>query len=262
MTREPTGWDREHQAVRRGSYGASGGRYPTYAVARSGGSPSALDRGALRASRACWCSSSSASRSRSSGRGTCAHARSVGGVLEAELVADDVIAPVLPRDPDLLAGPMHGRSTTSVVDAVVRADVRSDPGIKRVKIWGTRRHRPVLERPASRSAWSPARRTTSRRPSRAGSRATSPTSRSPRTRASDALASKLFETYVPVRMRPDGPVVGVVEVYRDYYVIQAEIDRFAAPSRSRSASGCCRSTCCCSRSWWAPPGRCASRTSS
>ena len=38
------------------------------------------------------------------------------------------------------------------------------------------------------------------------------------------LASKLFETYVPFRFAPDQPVVGVVEVYRDYSTIQAEID--------------------------------------
>ena len=39
-----------------------------------------------------------------------------------------------------------------------------------------------------------------------------------------ALADKLFETYVPIR-DANGDIYGVVEVYRDYGVIQAEIDR-------------------------------------
>ena len=39
------------------------------------------------------------------------------------------------------------------------------------------------------------------------------------------LGSRLFETYVPFRIGISGPVVGVLEVYQDYTVIQAEIDR-------------------------------------
>ncbi len=40
-----------------------------------------------------------------------------------------------------------------------------------------------------------------------------------------ALGNRLFETYVPFRIGMTGPVVGVIEVYQDYSVIQAEIDR-------------------------------------
>ncbi|HYT30890.1 MAG TPA: ATP-binding protein [Actinomycetota bacterium] len=39
------------------------------------------------------------------------------------------------------------------------------------------------------------------------------------------LGSKLFETYVPFRFTPGGPVVAVVEVYQSYADVQREIDR-------------------------------------
>jgi signal transduction histidine kinase len=38
------------------------------------------------------------------------------------------------------------------------------------------------------------------------------------------LADKLFYTYVPMRLRPAGPVVAVAEVYQDYAVLQGDID--------------------------------------
>ena len=38
------------------------------------------------------------------------------------------------------------------------------------------------------------------------------------------LADKLFFTYVPLRERPGGPVLAVVELYQRYAVIQSEID--------------------------------------
>src|SRR5438445_1503486 len=39
-----------------------------------------------------------------------------------------------------------------------------------------------------------------------------------------SLGSKLFETYVPVRLEPDGPVLGAIEVYQRYAFVQAEIN--------------------------------------
>jgi signal transduction histidine kinase len=38
------------------------------------------------------------------------------------------------------------------------------------------------------------------------------------------LADKLFFTYAPLRLNPDGPVVAVAEIYQDYSVIQGDID--------------------------------------
>ena len=48
----------------------------------------------------------------------------------------------------------------------------------------------------------------------------SPISRRTRTSANGRLGSRLFETYVPFRVGMSGPVVGVIEVYQDYSVIQ------------------------------------------
>ena len=39
-----------------------------------------------------------------------------------------------------------------------------------------------------------------------------------------SLGDKLFYTYLPLRTRPDGPVVAVAEIYQDYSFIQGEID--------------------------------------
>jgi signal transduction histidine kinase len=38
------------------------------------------------------------------------------------------------------------------------------------------------------------------------------------------VADKLFFTYVPMRLRADGPVAAVAEVYQDYAVLQGDID--------------------------------------
>ena len=38
------------------------------------------------------------------------------------------------------------------------------------------------------------------------------------------LADKLFFTYAPLRLRSDGPVVGVAELYQDYAFIQSNVD--------------------------------------
>lgn len=43
--------------------------------------------------------------------------------------------------------------------------------------------------------------------------------------AERGLASKLFETYVPLRLEPDGKVLAVVEVYQDYRAIQADVNQ-------------------------------------
>jgi signal transduction histidine kinase len=42
------------------------------------------------------------------------------------------------------------------------------------------------------------------------------------------IADRLFETYVPLRLRMGGPVVGAIEVYQDYSPIEAEVDRLTS----------------------------------
>ncbi|MBI2238978.1 MAG: PAS domain S-box protein [Actinobacteria bacterium] len=37
------------------------------------------------------------------------------------------------------------------------------------------------------------------------------------------LADRLFQTYVPLRLEPDGPIVAAAEVYQDYSVIEADV---------------------------------------
>jgi len=41
-----------------------------------------------------------------------------------------------------------------------------------------------------------------------------------------SLASKLYSTYTPLYIAPEGPPAAVVEVYQDYAGIQAEVNRF------------------------------------
>jgi PAS domain S-box-containing protein len=43
--------------------------------------------------------------------------------------------------------------------------------------------------------------------------------------AERGIADKLFQTYVPLRLSPGGPVVGVAEVYQDYSKVEAEVER-------------------------------------
>jgi signal transduction histidine kinase len=140
----------------------------------------------------------------------------------AELIADEMVSPLLSSK--MLAAPLTG-DRYAVVDRVVVRAKGNDPGIERVKIWGTDGtilyaddqslvgmrpepeadlleaiHEGVVESDISdlTAAENVAER---------------------------SLADRLFETYVPVRATEGGPVVGVVEIYRDYAVIQAEIDR-------------------------------------
>ena len=138
----------------------------------------------------------------------------------AVLVAEAVIGPhLVPSD---FVGPITG-TRYGVIDGRVAAVISTDRGIVRVKIWsidGT-----VLY---------------SNDPTQVGVRtgigdelgealeghvATEISDLTADENESEReLASKLFETYVPFRFAPDEPVVGVVEVYRDYSTIQAEID--------------------------------------
>ena len=139
----------------------------------------------------------------------------------AELVANEALGPIL-TEADL-AAPVTGERYEEI-DARVRAIVRADPGILRIKLWGTDGTvlfsndrdevggRPELEEDleealdgelASEISDLTADENVGERP----------------------LGSRLFETYVPFRVGMGGPVRGVIEVYQDYSVIQSEIDR-------------------------------------
>jgi signal transduction histidine kinase len=140
----------------------------------------------------------------------------------AALVADAVIAPVL--TPGMLSAPMTGADRRTVGDVVSLAKA-GDTGIERVKIWSTDGTVLFSDAPGEIGGSPPTG--SDLREALAGG--------SPQGDISDltasenvgerSLASKLFETYVPVRLTSGGRVAAVVEVYRDYGVIQAEIDR-------------------------------------
>lgn len=143
----------------------------------------------------------------------------------AELVADTVITPAL--TPGSVSRPMTGERYARM--ALVVEQVRAtDPGIARVKIWGTDGTVVFSDDPAE-----------------VGKRLEmeddlkEAIDGEPQSDISDLSAdenvgerqlgvSKLFETYVPIHTgdtKPHGPADAVVEIYRDYSTIQAEIDR-------------------------------------
>ena len=139
----------------------------------------------------------------------------------AELVADEDIGPML-EPPDLQA-PITG-SRYQVLDRQIGGVLESVPSILRVKIWSTGGTTLFSNDPAEVGA----------RPGGEdeltdavhGELATDISDLTKPENASERkLASKLFETYVPFRFAPDQPIAGVIEVYQDYSVIQAEIDR-------------------------------------
>jgi signal transduction histidine kinase len=139
----------------------------------------------------------------------------------AELVANEAIGPVLTAAD--LAGPVTGVRYTEI-DSAVRTTLLADPGILRVKLWGadgmvlfSNNRDEVGTRPATEDDL------------REALRGELQSDVSDLTAAENvgerSLGSRLFETYVPFRIGMSGPVVGVIEVYQDYSVIQAEIDR-------------------------------------
>jgi signal transduction histidine kinase len=139
----------------------------------------------------------------------------------AELVANEAVGPVFTAED--LAGPISG-ARYDVIQQRVDAVVHADPGILRIKVWGT--DGTVLY---------------SNEPAEVG---TKPEMEEDLEEAIDGelasevsdltadenigermLGDRLFETYVPFRLSPDGPVVAVFEAYQDYSVIEMEISR-------------------------------------
>lgn len=139
----------------------------------------------------------------------------------AVVVAQDVVRPALARHPTLMAGPMTG-AHYGVMDAIVGQIIGSGNDIKRVKIWGTdgtvlySNDRAEIGVHSTEDDLGEALEGHTESDIDDLTKAENQGER--------GLGSKLFETYVPVRLTPGGPVAGVVEVYRDYQVIQTEID--------------------------------------
>ena len=140
----------------------------------------------------------------------------------SQLVAGAVIAPVLMAHPP--KGPLTG-AHLEAMNKIVKQMIENDGAIKRVKIWDTSGTVVYSNDPQEIGQQSV------EDDLHEAIEGQTESDISDLTKAENAgerpLANKLFETYVPVRTAVDGPVIAVVEVYRDYSVIQAEIDQFA-----------------------------------
>ncbi len=139
----------------------------------------------------------------------------------AELVANEAIGPALTAAD--MTGPVTGARYSEIEDAV-RTTMLADPGVLRIKLWGSdgtvlfsNNRDEVGMRPALEDGLKEA----------LGGELQSDISdlTAAENVGERALGSRLFETYVPFRIGMTGPVVGAIEVYQDYSVIQAEIDR-------------------------------------
>jgi signal transduction histidine kinase len=151
----------------------------------------------------------------------------------AELVANGVVAPVLSGMD--LSTPMTGSGYDRVSTVAEQVDAY-DPGVARIKVWsldgtvlfssdpqqvGTQ---PGIEDDLAKAI--------------DGNVVSDISSLdAPENTSERLLADKLFETYVPVRSSPGSRVEAVVEIYRDYASIQAEIDRLAGTLTISLAAG-------------------------
>jgi two-component system, NarL family, sensor kinase len=139
----------------------------------------------------------------------------------ARFITDAVLAPAL-HDDDL-SRPLTGEAL-DVLDALIRQRVLTDHRDVRVKIWNARGtiiysdYRPIIgrsfpsERPQIEEVF-------------AGHVSSGVSDLSSSENVGERkTASKLFQTYVPLRLEPDGPVVAVAELYQDYSVIQGDVD--------------------------------------
>jgi signal transduction histidine kinase len=139
----------------------------------------------------------------------------------AELVANEAIGPALNTSD--LSGPITG-IRYDAIEQQVRTVLLADPGVLRVKIWGTDGSVLFSNDPAE-VGMHPALEDDLRNALSGELESDVSDLTAPENVGERKLGSRLFETYVPFRFGMGGPVVGVVEVYQDYSVIQAEIDR-------------------------------------
>jgi two-component system, NarL family, sensor kinase len=139
----------------------------------------------------------------------------------AELVANEAIGPVLTATD--LAGPVTGVRYAKI-ESAVRTTLLADPGILRVKLWGAD-GMVLFSNDRDEVGTRPAMEDDLREALRGELQSDVSDLTAAENVGERSLGSRLFETYVPFRIGMSGPVVGVIEVYQDYSVIQAEIDR-------------------------------------
>ncbi|MGH2596289.1 MAG: sensor histidine kinase [Actinomycetota bacterium] len=139
----------------------------------------------------------------------------------AELVANEAIGPALTTSD--LSGPIIG-TRYDAIEQQVRTVLLADPGILRIKIWGTDGS-VLFSNDRAEVGMHPALEDDLRNALSGELESDVSDLTAPENVGERKLGSRLFETYVPFRFGMGGPVVGVVEVYQDYSVIQAEIDR-------------------------------------
>jgi signal transduction histidine kinase len=139
----------------------------------------------------------------------------------AELLATEVVAPAL--TPQMVSGPLVGADYTHI-SSIVNQAIHADPGVKRVKIWGTD-GTVLFSNDPTQVGMHPTTEDDLEQAIAGSVESDISDLTKPENASERLLASKLFETYVPVRLTPGGPVNAVVEVYRDYSTIQSEITR-------------------------------------
>ena len=139
----------------------------------------------------------------------------------AELLATQVIGPAL--TPSMVAEPMRG-ADYKLAELVVDQARVADPGVERVKVWGTDGC-VLFSNDPSQVAQCPEKEDDLEEALDGEVKSEISDLAKPENASERLLADKLFETYVPVRLTPGGPVEAVVEVYRDYQTIQSEIGR-------------------------------------
>jgi two-component system phosphate regulon sensor histidine kinase PhoR len=152
----------------------------------------------------------------------------------AEFVADAVLVPALRGTS--LERPLSGEPLTTL-DAIVRNRILNDRRDVRVKIWG--RDATVLY-----SDYPPliGRRFPEEEPELdevlAGGVSSSVSDLSAAENVGErSIADKLFQTYVPLRRHPGGPIVAVAELYQAYSVIQGDIDSLVRTLTATFAAG-------------------------
>ncbi|MGZ5212946.1 MAG: sensor histidine kinase [Actinomycetota bacterium] len=139
----------------------------------------------------------------------------------AELVANEAIGPVFTASD--LAGPVTG-ARYSEIESVVRTTLLADPGILRVKLWGAN-GMVLFSNDRGEVGMHPAIEQDLREALGGELQSDVSDLTAAENVGERQLGSRLFETYVPFRIGMNGPVVGVIEVYQDYSVIQSEVDR-------------------------------------
>src|SRR2546425_370979 len=151
----------------------------------------------------------------------------------AELIANEVIGPELLKSD--LSGPMTGARYETILHQTAVL-LGTDPEIVRIKIWST--HGVVLFSNDPAQVGTSPGMSAELRAALAGSVANEISDLSlPENAGERSLADKLFETYVPFRLGATGPVVGAIEVYQNYSIIQAEIDRLTRTLSISLAAG-------------------------